>query len=76
MMFMFEHLKNSHINWLQIGPTNKLDIGTWYIDIAIKAKNSEGLGHKLPCKCYRFWPLVLWPLWEDFEKLAYSENFS
>ena len=25
---------------------------------------------------YRLWPLVLWPLPEDFEKLAYSKKFS
>ena len=84
MMFMFEHLKNSHINWLQIGPTNKLDIGTWYISVrgmqyilnmAVNAKISEGLIQKLSFEGFRIWPLVLWPLWEDFEKLAFAEEY-
>ena len=48
----------------------------YMLDMNVNAKISHDLVHKLPYKCYRFWPLVLWPLWEDFEKLAYSENFS
>ena len=44
--------------------------------VNINAKISDDLVHKLLYKCYRIWPLVLWPCPEDFEKLAYSEEFS
>ena len=47
----------------------------YVLDMAIKAKISEGMVHNLPYKCYRFRPLVLWPLPEDFEKLAFAEEY-
>ena len=47
----------------------------YVLDMSINAKNPDDLVHLLPYKCYRTWPLVLWPLPEDFEKLAYPENF-
>ena len=48
----------------------------YVLDININAKKSDDLVHFLPYKCYRIWPLVLWSLPEDFQKLAYSEKFS
>ena len=47
----------------------------YMLDMNVNAKISHDLVHKLPYKCYTIWPLVLWPCPEDFEKLAYSEEF-
>ena len=46
------------------------------LDMTENAKKPDDLVHKLPYECYRIWPLSLWPLREDVEKLAYSETFS
>ena len=46
------------------------------LDRAINTKISDDLVHELLLECYRIWPLVLWSLWEDFEKLAYPEKYS
>ena len=46
------------------------------LDMTKNAKKPDDLVHKLPYECYRILPLSLWPLWEDVEKLAYSETFS
>ena len=48
----------------------------YVLDMNVNAKKPDDLVHLLPHKCYRIRPLVLWPLSEDFEKLAYSEKFS
>ena len=48
----------------------------YVLDMTINTKKPDDLAHKLPHKCCRIWPLVLWPYPEDFEKLAYSEEFS
>ena len=48
----------------------------YVLDMTMNSKKPDDLVHKLPYKCYRIRPLVLWPLPEDFEKLAYSEKFS
>ena len=47
----------------------------YILNMAVNAKISEGLVHKLSFECFRIWPLVLWPLWEDFEKLAFAEEY-
>ena len=47
----------------------------YVLDMTVNAKKSDNLVHKLPYKCCRIWPLVLWPLPENVEKLAYSEKF-
>ena len=47
----------------------------YMLDLNVNAKISDDLVHKLPYKCYRTWPLTLGPLWEDFEKLAYPEEY-
>ena len=47
----------------------------YVLDMTVNAKKPDNLAHKLPYKCYRIQPLVLWPYPEDFEKLAYSEKF-
>ena len=50
--------------------------GVQYIpDIFVNAKIPEGEAHKLPFKSFRTWPLVLWPLPDDFEKLAFSKEY-
>ena len=48
----------------------------YVLDMTINTKKPDDLGHKLPYKSYRNWPLVLWPLPEDVEKLAYFDKFS
>ena len=48
----------------------------YVLDMTVNAKKSDNLVHKLPYKCCRIWPLVLWPLPEDVEKLAYSDKIS
>ena len=47
----------------------------YILNMAVNAKISEGLIHKLSFEGFRIWPLVLWPLWEDFEKLAFAEEY-
>ena len=47
----------------------------YILNMAVNAKISEGLVHKVSFECFRIWPLVLWPLWEDFEKLAFAEEY-
>ena len=47
----------------------------YVLDMTVNTKKPDDLAHKLPYKCYRIQPLVLWPYPEDFEKLAYPENF-
>ena len=46
------------------------------LDRAINTKISDDLVHELLLECYGVWPLVLWPLWGNFEKLAYPEKYS
>ena len=48
----------------------------YMLEVNMNTKIADYLVHKLPYKCYKIWPLVLWPLPEDFEKLAYSDKFS
>ena len=48
----------------------------YVLDMTVNSKKPDDLVHKPPYKCYRIRPLVLQPLPEDFEKLAYSEKFS
>ena len=45
------------------------------LDMTVTAKKPDDLVHKLPYKRYKIWPLVLWPLWEEFEKLAFAEEY-
>ena len=47
----------------------------YILNMAVNAKISEGLIQKLSFEGFRIWPLVLWPLWEDFEKLAFAEEY-
>ena len=48
----------------------------YMLEVNMNTKIADDLVHKLPYKCYRIYPLVLWPCPEDFEKLAYSEELS
>ena len=48
----------------------------YVLDMAVNTKIPDNLVHELLLECYRIWPLVLWSLWEDFEKLAYPEKYS
>ena len=47
----------------------------YVLDVTVNTKNPDDLVHKLPYKCYKIWPLVLWPLPEDVKKLAHLEKF-
>ena len=47
----------------------------YVLDMNVNAKKPDDLVHLLPYKCYRFRPLVLWPLPEDFEKLAFAKEY-
>ena len=50
--------------------------GVQYIpDMTVNAKIPEEVVHKLPFDSFRTWPLVLWPLPDDFEKLAFSKEY-
>ena len=48
----------------------------YMLDMKVNTKKPDDLVHLLPHKCYRIRPLALWPLPENFEKLAYSKKFS
>ena len=57
-------------------PLDALDCSCHQVSsCAVNAKISEGLVNKLPYDCFRFWPFVLWPLPEDFEKVAFAEEY-
>ena len=47
----------------------------YVLDVTVNIKKPDDLVHKLPYKCYKIWPLVLWPLPEDVKKLAHLEKF-
>ena len=67
-----------YLNTLKEHSTQHISVRAmqYVLDMTVNSKKPDDLVHKLPYKCYRIWPLVLWPLPEDFEKLAYSEKFS